>query len=115
MQADVDKSGTIDYDEFIAATVHLNKLEREEHLLAAFAYFDRDGSGYITVDELEHACWDHNMADVGIDDIIREVDQDNVLSPTSIQRHLPSYLHYSFIQFVTICRTAASTTASSSQ
>ncbi|KAG8060503.1 hypothetical protein GUJ93_ZPchr0002g24226 [Zizania palustris] len=75
--ADVDKNGTIDYDEFIAATVHLNKFDREEHLLAAFAYFDRDGSGYITVDELEQACRDHNMADAGIDDIIREVDQDN--------------------------------------
>ena len=33
-QADVDNSGTIDYGEFIAATVHLNKLEREEHLIA---------------------------------------------------------------------------------
>jgi calcium-dependent protein kinase len=76
--ADVDNSGTIDYDEFIAATVHMNKLEREEHLLAAFAYFDKDGSGYITVDELEEACREHNMADVGIDDIISEVDQDNV-------------------------------------
>uniref|UniRef100_A0ACD5YVU1 Uncharacterized protein n=1 Tax=Avena sativa TaxID=4498 RepID=A0ACD5YVU1_AVESA len=75
--ADVDNSGTIDYDEFIAATVHMNKLEREEHLLAAFAYFDKDGSGYITVDELEEACREHNMADVGIDDIISEVDQDN--------------------------------------
>ncbi|GJM87527.1 hypothetical protein PR202_ga03491 [Eleusine coracana subsp. coracana] len=75
--ADVDKSGTIDYDEFIAATVHMSKLEREEHLLAAFAYFDKDASGYITVDELEQACRDHNMADVGIDEIIREVDQDN--------------------------------------
>ncbi|KAG2655220.1 calcium-dependent protein kinase 6-like [Panicum virgatum] len=75
--ADVDGSGTIDYDEFIAATVHMSKLEREEHLLAAFAYFDKDGSGYITVDELEQACRDHNMTDVGIDDIIREVDQDN--------------------------------------
>ncbi|OEL21794.1 Calcium-dependent protein kinase 4 [Dichanthelium oligosanthes] len=75
--ADVDRSGTIDYDEFIAATVHMSKLEREEHLLAAFAYFDKDGSGYITVDELEQACREHNMADVGIDDIIREVDQDN--------------------------------------
>jgi calcium-dependent protein kinase len=74
----VDNSGTIDYDEFIAATVHMNKLEREEHLLAAFAYFDKDGSGYITVDELEEACREHNMADVGIDDIISEVDQDNV-------------------------------------
>uniref|UniRef100_A0A0D9VN41 non-specific serine/threonine protein kinase n=1 Tax=Leersia perrieri TaxID=77586 RepID=A0A0D9VN41_9ORYZ len=75
--ADVDNSGTIDYHEFIAATLHLNKLDREEHLLAAFAYFDRDASGYITVDELEHACRNHNMADVGIDDIISEVDQDN--------------------------------------
>ncbi|XP_051209461.1 calcium-dependent protein kinase 26 [Lolium perenne] len=75
--ADVDNSGTIDYDEFIAATVHMNKLEREEHLLAAFAYFDKDGSGYITVDELEEACREHNMADVGIEDIISEVDQDN--------------------------------------
>lgn len=56
----------------------MSKLEREEHLLAAFAYFDKDGSGYITVDELEQACREHNMADVGIDDIIREVDQDNV-------------------------------------
>ncbi|EMS61622.1 Calcium-dependent protein kinase 1 [Triticum urartu] len=75
--ADVDNSGTIDYDEFIAATVHMNKLDREEHLMAAFSYFDKDGSGYITVDELEVACREHNMADVGIDDIIREVDQDN--------------------------------------
>ncbi|CAD6241524.1 unnamed protein product [Miscanthus lutarioriparius] len=75
--ADVDNSGTIDYDEFIAATVHMSKLEREEHLLAAFAYFDKDGSGYITVDELEQACRDHNMVDVGLDDIITEVDQDN--------------------------------------
>ncbi|XP_059434692.1 calcium-dependent protein kinase 4 isoform X2 [Corylus avellana] len=75
--ADVDNSGTIDYGEFIAATVHLNKLEREEHLVAAFRYFDKDGSGYITVDELQQACTEHNMTDVLLEDIIREVDQDN--------------------------------------
>lgn len=75
--ADVDNSGTIDYGEFIAATVHLNKLEREEHLIAAFQYFDKDGSGYITVDELQQACAEHNMTDVFLEDIIREVDQDN--------------------------------------
>eukprot|EP00268_Persea_americana_P044530 TRINITY_DN449_c0_g1_i6.p1 TRINITY_DN449_c0_g1~~TRINITY_DN449_c0_g1_i6.p1 ORF type:complete len:561 (-),score=125.92 TRINITY_DN449_c0_g1_i6:451-2133(-) len=75
--ADVDNSGTIDYGEFIAATVHLNKLEREEHLVAAFKYFDKDGSGYITVDELQQACKEHNMTDVLLDDIIKEVDQDN--------------------------------------
>ncbi|KAF8409894.1 hypothetical protein HHK36_002412 [Tetracentron sinense] len=75
--ADVDNSGTIDYGEFIAATVHLNKLEREEHLIAAFSYFDKDGSGYITVDELQQACSEHNMTDVLLEDIIKEVDQDN--------------------------------------
>ncbi|KAK6143322.1 hypothetical protein DH2020_023670 [Rehmannia glutinosa] len=75
--ADVDNSGTIDYGEFIAATVHLNKLEREEHLWAAFQYFDKDGSGYITVDELQQACVEHGMTDVLLDDIIKEVDQDN--------------------------------------
>ncbi|RRT56965.1 hypothetical protein BHE74_00048606 [Ensete ventricosum] len=76
-QADVDNSGTIDYGEFVAATIHLNKLEREEHLAAAFSYFDKDGSGYITVDELQQACKEHNMTDVLIEDIIQEVDQDN--------------------------------------
>ncbi|XP_071726263.1 calcium-dependent protein kinase 26 isoform X1 [Rutidosis leptorrhynchoides] len=76
-QADVDNSGTIDYGEFVAATIHLNKLEREEHLVAAFRYFDKDGSGYITVDELQQACADHNMTDFLVEDIIKEVDQDN--------------------------------------
>lgn len=80
IQADVDKSGTIDYGEFIAATLHINKLEREEHLAAAFSYFDKDGSGYITVDELQQACKEQNMEDLSLEDIIKEVDQDNVSS-----------------------------------
>ncbi|CAI9756432.1 unnamed protein product [Fraxinus pennsylvanica] len=75
--ADVDNSGTIDYGEFVAATIHLNKLEREEHLVAAFQYFDKDGSGYITIDELQQACVEHGMTDVLLEDVIREVDQDN--------------------------------------
>lgn len=86
LQADVDNSGTIDYGEFIAATVHLNKLEREEHLVAAFQYFDKDGSGYITVDELQQACAEHNMTDVLLEDIIREVDQDNVSQITLMRK-----------------------------
>ncbi|XP_010467489.1 PREDICTED: calcium-dependent protein kinase 6-like [Camelina sativa] len=75
--ADVDNSGTIDYSEFIAATIHLNKLEREEHLVSAFQYFDKDGSGYITIDELEQSCIEHGMTDVFLEDVIKEVDQDN--------------------------------------
>ncbi|XP_068330489.1 calcium-dependent protein kinase 1-like [Pyrus communis] len=75
--ADVDNSGTIDYGEFVAATLHLNKIEREDHLFAAFSYFDKDGSGYITPDELQQACEDFGIEDVRLEEMIREVDQDN--------------------------------------
>ena len=45
MQADADGNGTIDYEEFITATMHMNRMDREEHLYTAFQYFDKDGSG----------------------------------------------------------------------
>ncbi|KAL9261584.1 Calcium-dependent protein kinase 20-like protein [Drosera capensis] len=75
--ADIDNSGTIDYGEFIAAMLHLNKLQREDHLFAAFSYFDKDGSGYITPDELQQACEQFGLGDMHLEEIIREVDQDN--------------------------------------
>ena len=77
-QADIDNSGTIDYGEFLAATLHLNKIEREENLIAAFSYFDKDGSGYITIDELQHASKEFGLGDVHLDEMIKEIDQDNV-------------------------------------
>ena len=89
LQADVDNSGTIDYGEFIAATLHLNKIEREDHLFAAFQYFDKDGSGFITPDELQQACEEFGIEDVRLEDMIKEVDQDNV-------SHL-TYLMFSFL------------------
>lgn len=59
--------------------LHLNKVQKEDHLFAAFSYFDKDGSGYITRDELQQACEKFGLQDVHLDDIIREVDQDNVI------------------------------------
>ena len=81
MQTDVDNSGTIDYGEFIAVTLHLNKIEREDHLFAAFSYFDKDGSGYITQDELQQACEEFGLVDVRLEEMIQEVDQNNVSAP----------------------------------
>lgn len=78
LQADVDNSGTIDYGEFIAATLHLNKIEKQDHLFAAFQYFDKDGSGYITHDELQQACLEFGLDDTRLEEMIQEVDQDNV-------------------------------------
>lgn len=76
--ADVDGNGSIDYVEFITATMHRHKLERDEHLFKAFQYFDKDNSGFITRDELETALIEHEMGDADtIKDIISEVDTDN--------------------------------------
>lgn len=33
LNADVDGDGLINYEEFVAATVNLNKLEKEEHFV----------------------------------------------------------------------------------
>ncbi|KAK3432049.1 hypothetical protein EUGRSUZ_E04057 [Eucalyptus grandis] len=76
--ADVDGNGSIDYIEFISATMHRHKLERDDHLHKAFQYFDKDGSGYITKDELEAAMKEHAIGDeANIKEIIAEVDKDN--------------------------------------
>ncbi|XP_044472739.1 calcium-dependent protein kinase 2-like isoform X2 [Mangifera indica] len=76
--ADVDGDGTIDYIEFITATMHRHRLERDEHLYKAFQHFDKDNSGFITVDELESAMKEYGMGDdATIKEIISEVDTDN--------------------------------------
>lgn len=51
-EMDEDSSGSIDYDEFITATINLNMLDREEKMREAFKRFDTDNSGTITLDEL---------------------------------------------------------------
>ncbi|KAJ9540533.1 hypothetical protein OSB04_027039 [Centaurea solstitialis] len=75
--ADIDNSGTIDYEEFVAATLHFTKADREDRLFDAFTYFDKDGSGYITVDELQQACKEFGVDDVHLDEIIKDVDQND--------------------------------------
>ena len=61
--------------------------------MAAFQYFDKDGSDYITVDELQQACVEHNMTDVFLEDIIWEVDQDNVSLHTWEGNHITVILY----------------------
>lgn len=43
----MDGNGTIDYIEFITATMHRHRLERDEHLYKAFCHFDTDNSGLV--------------------------------------------------------------------
>ncbi|OIT03812.1 PREDICTED: calcium-dependent protein kinase-like [Nicotiana attenuata] len=76
--ADVDGNGTIDYIEFVTATMHRHRLERDDHLFKAFQFFDTDHSGFITKDELESAMKEYGMGDEAtIKEIIAEVDTDH--------------------------------------
>lgn len=79
-QADVDGNGVLDYGEFVAVTIHLQRMENDEHFRKAFTFFDKDGSGYIELSELEEALADdlgETDTDV-LNDIMREVDTDKV-------------------------------------
>uniref|UniRef100_A0A7S3NFM7 EF-hand domain-containing protein n=1 Tax=Euplotes harpa TaxID=151035 RepID=A0A7S3NFM7_9SPIT len=51
--ADTDGSGTINYTEFIAATMEQNMYLKEENLRTAFKMFDKDGSGKISIEEMK--------------------------------------------------------------
>ena len=42
---DLNASGAIDYEEFLAATLHASKVCSDEHLQRAFKEFDDDDSG----------------------------------------------------------------------
>ncbi|KAG7615126.1 putative protein kinase CAMK-CDPK family [Arabidopsis thaliana] len=76
--ADVDGNGTIDIDEFISATMHRYRLDRDDHVYQAFQHFDKDNDGHITKEELEMAMKEHGVGDeVSIKQIITEVDTDN--------------------------------------
>ncbi|GLT49745.1 hypothetical protein SLA2020_232790 [Shorea laevis] len=76
--ADVDGNGVLDYGEFVAVTIHLQKMENDEHFRRAFMFFDTDGSGFIELDELREALADESgETDIDVvNDIMREVDND---------------------------------------
>ncbi|KAH6781565.1 calcium-dependent protein kinase 30 [Perilla frutescens var. hirtella] len=76
--ADVDGNGVLDYGEFVAVTIHLQRMENDEHFRKAFMFFDKDGSGYIELDELREALVDESgETDLDVlNDIMREVDTD---------------------------------------
>ena len=78
--ADVDGDGFLDYAEFVAITIHLQRLSNDQHLRTAFLFFDRDSSGYIERAELADALADDSgrADDAVLDHVLLEVDTDKV-------------------------------------
>ncbi len=54
-EVDEDRSGTIDFDEFIEMMAKkLNQINIEKELLDAFKVYDRDGNGLVSLSELRY-------------------------------------------------------------
>ncbi|GAX73140.1 hypothetical protein CEUSTIGMA_g593.t1 [Chlamydomonas eustigma] len=73
--ADLNGDGVIDYDEFLGATVHQLRLDKDELLHKAFKLFDKDNSGFITEEELKEALSGEDK--VNVKAILRDVDTDH--------------------------------------
>ena len=72
---DSDKSGFIDYTEFIVATVNTEEFQSNEFLQAAFKMFDKDGSGTISADEIKAVLgFGGNVDGEAMNNIIKQVD-----------------------------------------
>jgi len=75
---DTDKSGKIDYTEFLAATMETNLYLKEEKLFMAFKMFDKDGNGKISAQELKEVLGNAELYsekdEKAWDDLIKEAD-----------------------------------------
>ncbi|XP_020553260.1 calcium-dependent protein kinase 13 isoform X1 [Sesamum indicum] len=73
-----NRKGTLDYGEFLAISLHLQRIANDEHLHKAFSYFDKDGNGYIEADDLRDALMEDGADDSTdvANDIFQEVDTD---------------------------------------
>ena len=75
---DTDRSGFIDYSEFVVAATAQQNLTSQEKLQAAFRLFDKDNSGKISPEEIrEVLCFgDSGSISVeAVDAIIKQVDE----------------------------------------
>lgn len=73
---DVDGSGSIQYNEFLAATLEARGYLEEERIAEAFQSIDRDNSGFIDYDKLRVVLGD-SCAEDRIGEIIRAADKNN--------------------------------------
>ena len=77
-EADTDNSGTVEYSEWVQATVDKKKIINEKNLKNAFDAFDDNGDGHITIDELKKILGQGKKIDENVwDEIMKEADENN--------------------------------------
>jgi calcium-dependent protein kinase len=73
---DLDGNGSIDYNEFLTATVNREKILSQKNLEMAFQAFDKDGSGKISTDEIMQIFNNTDIKDKSIfEKMIKEADE----------------------------------------
>ena len=72
---DTDGNGTLEYSEFIAASIDRKILLSDKKLKIAFNMLDKDGSECISLNELKEVFGGSNLEDKAWKEIINEVDE----------------------------------------
>jgi calcium-dependent protein kinase len=76
---DLDGSGLIDYSEFLAAALEKKHYLQEDACWNAFKFFDRDGDGCISVEELRQVLnsrnWEEEIGEAALEQAMQEVDK----------------------------------------
>ena len=73
---DIDRSGFIDYSEFVVASMNEKNLLTNDKLQQAFRMFDKDNSGFISSDEIKEILgFGKTLSEEAVNDIIKQVDE----------------------------------------
>ena len=72
---DLDGNGTIDYNEFVLATINKKKLLDKEKLEQTFKMFDKDGNGFISKEEIEEVLGTSVIDSNELQKLFKEVDK----------------------------------------
>ncbi|CAF4052927.1 unnamed protein product, partial [Adineta steineri] len=83
-EVDADGNGTIDFPDFLTMMARKMKdTDSEEEIREAFRVFDKDGTGFLSADELRHVMTNlgEKLTDEEIDEFIREANIDEEGKP----------------------------------
>jgi calcium-dependent protein kinase len=73
-EIDIDKSGTIDYNEFLIAATNRQKVLNKDKLEQTFKMFDKDGNGSISLDEIRSILGNSFTDQKVLESIVKECD-----------------------------------------
>lgn len=111
-------NGYLDYGEFVAITIHLQRLSNDAHLRKAFLFFDKDSSGYIERAELADALADEagHTDEAALDNVMQEVDTNKVrvsIGHLQLQADQTTILRLQSDPAMRLCRMGGSASRSS--